>query len=197
MHPVEKKLQLEIVPYFISVRRLKNLWYYKVYLFYTYSHDLLAAIAAVGISHPILNSLNGSKNITAVQNSLDFGASWITGLVIICLVLWAYLKYFMVREDIEKKAILIKSCRRQFVSFEHELLHILNRDDPMPKLIELYDEFQPVIDRSIQEGIIEITDLLADEKTSRDSINRTNLLVSRHSSSWREIDNPNLRRSEN
>jgi hypothetical protein len=51
----------------------------------------------------------------------------------------------MVREDIEKKAILIKSCRRQFVSFEHELLHILNGDDPMPKLIELYDEFQPVI----------------------------------------------------
>jgi hypothetical protein len=106
MHPVEKKMQLEILPYFISVRRLKGLLYYKVYLFYTYPHDLLAAIAAVGISHPISNSLNGSKNITAVQNSLGFESSWLTGLVIICLVLWAYLKYFIVREDIKKKQYL-------------------------------------------------------------------------------------------
>jgi len=79
IHPVERKLEQSILPYFVSAEKLRWQPFYLAYSFYIYTHDLLAALVGVGVSHPLLRVFVGGESSvggTAAFGDLSTWTSW-------------------------------------------------------------------------------------------------------------------------
>lgn len=62
------------------------------------------------------------------------------------------LKAIVVREEGEKRALLARRCRKEFLAYERRLRGYLSDPDPVPQINDLMSEVETTVDRNIQEG---------------------------------------------
>jgi hypothetical protein len=149
IHPVAQKLRQAILPYLISATALKWRPLYVAHFVYVYTHDLLAALAGFGISHPLAKLITGESN--DLPKALEGMPPWLKVLTVTAIVLWAILKVVVTRENGEKRSALARSCRKEFRGIERRVLVELSKKDPMPGLDRIQDEISTIVDRHIAE----------------------------------------------
>lgn len=157
-HPVRRVLRRDVLPYLISAQRLKRQWFYTLHTVFGYTTDLVVALAAVGISTPLL-ALAGT--ISDTQKEVGGGAipgilgglpAWLVIPTGIGILTWILLRVTFNREDGQKRAVLAKSLLLSIRQAEANLPAILSKADPMPELTVMLEKtIRPPIDRNIQE----------------------------------------------
>ncbi|SRR6266705_3451751 len=158
-HPVKRALRRDVLPYLVSARRLKRQWFYTLHVVFGYTTDLVIALAAIGISTPILalagalsntqKDITGPATISNVFNSLPAALVLPTALVI---MLWVFLRVTFNRESGQKRAVLARSLLQAIRQAEANLPAILGKADPMPDLTTMLEKtIRPPVDRNIQE----------------------------------------------
>lgn len=160
-HPVKQKLERNLLPYLISAKRLENQWFYRFHQIFGYSADLVGALSVVGISTPLLPffiKLNepidpANKDFAVAVKYIDSMPSGVYYVLMVIVIFWLLIRVLYIREDGQKKAVLMTSCVQTFKQIETKLHRILSDQNPMPTLNELLEkEVHPVVDRNVQEG---------------------------------------------
>jgi hypothetical protein len=198
-HPVKRTLERDVLPYLISARRLRLQWFFVLHSIFGYTTDLVVALAAIGITTPLLTFLRSPvspQNEPAPTQSF----STVLGSVPIFLyypaaalvIIWIILRVTFNREDGQKRAVLAKSCTQILRQAEANLPVSLRQSDPMPGLTELLEKrIRPTVDRSIQENSWPWTPFApAIEAEVEKELNR---LCGLYESDWAPVDPLGLR----
>jgi hypothetical protein len=149
-HPLVAKLRRDILPYFVSGERLARLPLYRAHRFYSYSHDLFAAAAGFGLTHPLIQTLSAGST-ASLPATLGGNGPFAVALGGVAALAWAVLKVYVGREDAEKRASLARSCAKQLRQVELKLVRALGNADPMAELGKLYEDIIAIVDRHIAE----------------------------------------------
>lgn len=157
-HPVKRKLEQAILPYVVSAERLKRQPVYVTYDLYNYAHELLIAIVALGVAPPLLSlfasDAGASENQNRVGSAIDAlkkAPPWLAVISIIALAIWILLKLFINRENVAKRAVLARSCRKEMRQLSLNLRDELQRENPMPGLQGIQEAISDLVHRHIQE----------------------------------------------
>src|SRR5262249_15640625 len=67
LHPVERALQRDVLPYLVTARRLRRRWFYIVSIVFAYVTDLAIAATTLGVSSPLVRFL--AKSAAQEQQS--------------------------------------------------------------------------------------------------------------------------------
>jgi len=157
MHQVEHKLKYEIVPYLLTADRLRTWRPLRIYTFYVYFGEVFVLLAGFGLANPIMTFLtNGSvNNVTQASDKLTvihFLGSGYAALVGICLLLgWGVLKFYVRREELEKRCNLLKSCILQCAQFNAKLHRAVAEEEPMGELKEIDERMADLVVQNILE----------------------------------------------
>ena len=158
-HPVQRTLQRDILPYLVSARRLRRQWFCIAHIAYGFTTDLVIALAAVGVSSPLLALMghaasgeSGKAEPGSFSAALGSVPRAIAGPMIAALLVWIALRVWFNREDGQRRAVLARSCARTMRQAEASLPSWLSKPDPMPDLTQLLERsVRPAVDRNIQE----------------------------------------------
>ncbi len=158
-HPVRRTLRRDLLPYLISARRLRRQWFYWLHLIFGYTTDLVVALAAIGVSTPLLSLLGSVSDISddvAPSSSLTTALSSVPGWLVyptaFIIIVWIVFRIAFNREEGQKRAVLTKSCFQQLRQAEANLPVILSQADPMPEISKLLEKMvRSTVDRNIQE----------------------------------------------
>jgi hypothetical protein len=162
MHPVELKLRSQICPYLVTVNRLWRWKPFWVYLAYVYFGEIFLLLAGFGIANPVMTFLTAGQGAggqakkpadDAAQGTVvEFLGSSTAGVIgLVFLVLWGLLKFYVQKEDLEKRCSLLRSCRLQGAQLANRMRHALPNPDPMPALIDIQEKLEDLIDRNVIE----------------------------------------------
>jgi len=156
MHPIERKLRVEICPYLVTAKRLSRWRPYRVYLGYSYLGEVFVLLAGFGFANPVTsflsggqgNSQSGEKVVTVAQ---FLAGSWVGWTALILLLIWGVVKFYIRREDLEKRCSLLKSCQQQCAQLEYQLRKALPVSDPMEELTKIQTKIGDLVDVNIAE----------------------------------------------
>ena len=158
-HPVKRKLRGEILPYLVSSQSLPRQWFYRLHAVFGYTTDILAALAGIGVTTPLLQLLaptpaSGDEGLNAsLPSALTTLPHWLYVPMAACVIAWIVLRVGFNREEGQKRAVLARSCRQTMKQAEARLHRILIKPDPMPELTSLVEELLvPTVDRNVQEN---------------------------------------------
>jgi hypothetical protein len=159
-HPVRRTLERDVLPYLFSARRLRRQWFFRLHSLFGYTTDLVVALAAIGVTTPLLGLLGGGngsgKEATQTPHFSAVLASvpnWLFIPTAALIITWIVLRVAFNREDGQKRAVLAKSCTQVLRQAEANLATALGKSDPMPALNELLEKnIRPTVDRNIQEN---------------------------------------------
>nr|VFK21205.1 MAG: hypothetical protein BECKLPF1236A_GA0070988_102922 [Candidatus Kentron sp. LPFa]VFK23595.1 MAG: hypothetical protein BECKLPF1236C_GA0070990_1000632 [Candidatus Kentron sp. LPFa] len=157
MHPIEQKLKDEICPYLVTARRLNRWGPYWVYLGYSYLGELFVLLAGLGISNPIMSFLSDgqvkleSKDGTLITVVQFLNDPWAGGIALALLVMWALVKVYIRNENLAKRCSLLRSCQRQCIHLENQLMQLLPAPNPMKELINLQVKLGSLVEWNIVE----------------------------------------------
>jgi hypothetical protein len=198
-HPVRRALQRDVLPYLVSARRLKQQWFYRLFVTFGYTTDLVAGLAALGLAVPILTLLGdmsaapsdaaGPSSLAGAMTKLPGWLALPAGLVVL---IWMALRIAFNREDGQKRAVLARSCTNTLRQAEASLAGILSKPDPMPEITLLLEKhIRPSVDRGIQEEAWPWTPFAdeIDEEIAR----RLESLCERYQQDWSVRPDPALR----
>jgi hypothetical protein len=151
-HYVLRKLCNQILPWLISGRRLKRLWFVRVGAFWSYTGDLAAAMAGLGIGTPLVALTSGKKTLDG-KTGLDVIREVFPGQLFyvgaIGLIAWVILRLVVQREDIVTRALLARDCVQSMRALRQQLWISLSDADPMPRITLI----QKSIDDQVQNAI--------------------------------------------
>jgi len=157
-HPVKRKLEQAILPYMVSAEKLKLRPVYVTYGVYNYAHELLVGLVGLGVAPPLLSLFTSEAGATgnqgAVTTALDTqkkAPPWLAVASVIALVIWLLLKLVINRENVAKRAVLARSCRKEMRQLSLNLRDELQKDNPMPGLQEIQETISELVHRHIQE----------------------------------------------
>jgi hypothetical protein len=179
---VVRKLANEILPWFLSAEELRKRPLYRAYAMYSWTRDTLAGLTGFGLSHPLAKAISGeSTDITLALSQMPL---WLAILTVVAAIMWVILKTFVSKDDGEKRAVLARSCRKEFMVLNLRLRNALQHRHPLHALVAIQQELTAIVDRHIAEGSWAFqNDVLAPgiaEKVRR----RTAELVAQNISSW-------------
>jgi hypothetical protein len=158
-HRVKRTLERDVLPYLVSARQLKKQWFYRMHTVFAYTTDIVVALAAIGITGPLLtllgstdaaaDSTNKAPTFSNVLNSVSPALVYPAAVLILT---WVILRVAFNREDGQKRAVLARSCTQILRQAEASLPAALGSSDPMPALTEMLEKrIRPTVDRNIQE----------------------------------------------
>jgi hypothetical protein len=157
-HPVKRKLEQAILPYVVSAEKLKRQPAYVTYDVYSYAHELLIAVVALGVAPPLLSlfasDAGSSGNPSTVSSALDAlkkAPPWLAVISVVALAIWLLLKLFISRENVAKRAVLARSCRKEMRQLSLNLRDELQSANPMPGLQGIQEAISELVHRHIQE----------------------------------------------
>lgn len=157
---VTHTLERVVLPYLVSGRRLKRLWFYWLHTFFGYATDLVVALAAIGVSSPLFALLSGkdapaemparAPNLATVLSGIP---SYLVYPAAIAIVAWLIIRIVFNREEGQKRAVLARSCTQSLREANAALHKVLRDKRPGAGLTKLLEEhIRPTVDRNIQEG---------------------------------------------
>lgn len=159
-HPVRRKLEQAILPYTVSAERLRMRPVYLTYGVYSYAHELLIAVVGLGIAPPLLSlfstDFSRPSNRGTIANAVSaWGKAppWLVAITAIALIVWLLLKILINREDVAKRAVLARSCRKEMRQFTMRLRDELQKSDPMPGLQKIQGAISDLVYHHIQEDL--------------------------------------------
>jgi hypothetical protein len=157
-HVVKRTLERDVLPYLISARRLKKQWFYRLYMVFGYTTDLVVILASIGVTAPLLRILGlvGTSDSVQPPNLASSLASVPPILVypaIALILTWVVFRVAFNREEGQKRAVLARSCTQALRLAEAGRPTALGRENPMPELTEILEKrIRPTVDRNIQES---------------------------------------------
>lgn len=193
---VKRKLKDEILPYIVAGRNLKKRWFVRAYLLYVYAHDSLAALSGISFSTPLLSFIKGLLPSTGLNEptkaTIDAATSgWVLVVGVIAVFGWSLLKLILVRGNAEKRAVLARSCSKQFLQIERSMREALSMADPMPELKRIYKEsIMPLYDRNMQDDVF-TDDPAGNPAISAEVDTLLDQLCKRYESNWTETKDEN------
>jgi hypothetical protein len=193
-HPVRRMLKRDVLPYFFSARRLRQQWFYRLHVMFGYTTDLVVALAAIGVSSPLMSlvgSSTGSHKDAASPASLGTALKsvpdWLLLPTVVSVVLWIALRVAFNREDGQKRAVLAKNCFQLLKQAEARLPALLAQADPRADITTLLEKAIRVpVDRNIQEEAWPWTPFAPDIDGEVDK--EVESLCSRYEADWANID---------
>ncbi len=142
---VERKLRDAIIPNMLLADKLKWNWLFVVYAIYAYASDFLAAISGAGISFPLSKfAAGGAVQIDELFKGMP---AWLIILTGASMVGWTVMKVVIKQNDGEKRANLMRNCRKDFRGFAQDCEVACQQTDPMPNLVILAQKIQATIQR--------------------------------------------------
>jgi hypothetical protein len=157
-HPVKRKLEQAILPYMLSAERLRLRPVYLTYGVYSYIHEFLIAIVALGLAPPLLSfftvdsvNADSQKTVASALDALKKAPAWLAVATVIALMCWIFLKLLINRENVAKRAVLAHSCRKEIRQLYLKLREELQKGDPMPGLLEIQKNITELVDRHVRE----------------------------------------------
>lgn len=198
-HPVKRTLERDVLPYLISARHLRKQWFYRLHTVFGYTTDLIVALAAIGISSPLLQIFAaggaGTGEAAKPPALADVLASLPRTLVLpaaVLIVAWVVIRVVFNREEGQKRAVLARSCTQVLRQAEASLPTALGRPDPMPDLNEMLEKrIRPMVDRSIQENSWPWAPFAP--SVDSDVQKEVTALCSRYQADWAPVDPLGLR----
>lgn len=158
---VSDKLRDTIYPYIITADELRFWWPLVIYEFYAYTSELFVLIAGLGLHNPVVSWLNGgtSPNIgtttaaTPQKSVLEFlGSDYFALIALVILCGWGLFKFFISREQLEKKCNLLKSFIKQCEQLSVAVENCLGQSDPMPELVAIHKKLSDGVSQNKSEG---------------------------------------------
>ena len=149
-HPVRRKLRGTVIPYVVSAKRLRKQPIYIAHWVHVYTNDLLAAMIGLGLANPVLRLFSG-EDASAAQVMKSFGETAWAIPTIVAAVLWALFKIILTRQGAEKRAVLMRSCRTEFETYQFEITETLGAGDPLDGLNEIYERIMGTVKRHLAE----------------------------------------------
>ncbi len=147
---VVRKLANEILPWLVSAEVLAKKPLYRAHGVYSWTRDILAGLSGFGLSHPLAKLITGeSTDMGKALGSMPFWLYILTGFSVLA---WVTLKAYVTRDDGEKRAMLARSCRKEFMSINLRLRSALQQPRPLKDLTVLQTEVTAIVDRHIAEG---------------------------------------------
>lgn len=136
----------DLLPYVLSGRRLKKQVFYRVHTFYIYSRDILALLVGFGLGFPGARSLaqNPNENLGPALAKLSFW-HWLPAIFLILLV--AFLRVYISRESVEKRAVLLLECEAELDAKFMEIQQALQTRNPLPKLTTIRNSVTLIVQR--------------------------------------------------
>jgi hypothetical protein len=178
-HYILRKLCNQVLPWIISGRRLRRHWLVRLATLYSYTNDMSAALAGLGIGAPIaalISSEKSSEGKGAVELLRDtLPAAWF-GIGAAALVVWLALRLVVQREDVIARALLARNCAQSMSVLYQQLLVSLSASDPMQKITEIQRSVDDQVQNAIRNKVwiwdpLPPQEVIADElKTAVDSI---------------------------
>jgi hypothetical protein len=157
---IRRTLERDVLPYLVSARRLKRQWFYLLHTVFGYTSDLVVALAAIGVSSPLIGLLNTKDAGPDATNKLPSLASALSGIppflvypAVIVIVAWVIIRVAFVREEGQKRAVLARSCIQNLREAQADLHRLLRVKHPLAGLTEMLEKrIRPTVDRNIQEN---------------------------------------------
>jgi hypothetical protein len=135
-HYILKKLCDEVLPWMICGRRVQSQWFVRLAGFYSYTGDLAAALAGLGIGAPLAALAAGKappgKSAFDVLGDTLPGAWFFVGGV--ALIIWIVIRLIVQKEDVIARALLARDCAQNIKSLKLELWRALLEPAPMSKI---------------------------------------------------------------
>jgi hypothetical protein len=197
-HPVKSKLEI-ITRYTVSARHIKRGWFYILFSFYTWTSDLIVALAGIGIAHPLLTRAATASAQSPTPQAIPLTANSLLSYGVILAVVWVVLKVIVTRENGLKRGTLMSSCVTEMLSERSRLeRHALQQADPMPVLEDIEKKLSAIYDRHNQEGSFPYLGGFApgiDAEVKQEVENLYNSWQKRHGATWSGASaaNANLR----
>jgi len=180
---VDDKLRGLVLPYLLLPRLLQKTAYFRLHTLVTYATIIVGAIGGIGITSPLSDVVAG-KPVT-----LDFTATPARMVIVTwtIAVLWVVVRAIYDYNNWGKCAALATSCTRAFRKCENDLEIILDQDEPLDDLNELYGkQIEPMVDQLVQEGALRqsLIDIRNDLQPAIEA--RAADLGKRHGKRWKE-----------
>src|SRR5271165_6446144 len=138
MHPAEQKLRT-IARYTVSAQKIPSVRHYIIYTVYSWTNDVIAAMAGIGITFGFLPQAKAVAE--APVSPFQFGlAGGILALT------WGGLKLAATRDDGIKRATLMRSCNHQIMVQRGHVYSALDNSEPLGELSAIYKEIRDVYD---------------------------------------------------
>ena len=156
---VKRTLERDVLPYLVSARKLKSQWFYRLHSIFGFTTDLVVALAAIGVTSPLLSLLTtkdgGSEapdQASSLAAALGVIPSYLVYPAVILIVAWVIIRVLFTREEGPKRAVLARSCIQNLRQAEAELHNVLRVRHPTAGLNEILEKrIRPTVDRNIQE----------------------------------------------
>lgn len=152
---IKQRLEL-LLPYIISSERLKWQPFYIICKVNTYSRDVLTAIVGLGVVPPVFglisNALSGKEfGKGEAQNIFaTLAPAWLI-VVLLVVIFSAVMRVYVTTEQVEKRAVLARSCRNEFRALSSRLHFALQTNDPKSEIIQIQNEVTKTVHRHITE----------------------------------------------
>lgn len=181
--PVIRKLANDIMPWFVSAEELAKKPLYRAHAAYSWTRDILAGLSGFGMGHPLAKAITGES--TDIGVALRDMPPWLYILTGASAVMWVVLKTYVTKDDGEKRAMLARGCRKEFMSLNLRLMEALQDPHPIHAMTEIQAEVMAIVDRHIAEGSWHFPndDVLAPDIHERVQV-RTSRLVHQNIMSW-------------
>lgn len=129
---VEEKL-IYLLPYVLSSRFLKKQTFYRVNVIHGYTRDILAILVGLGLGFPGARILIASSHEN-LGDSLSHLPRWEWLTSLILLLAAVFIRVYVTREGVERRAHLVDECERELDLKFLEIQQALEQRNPLIKL---------------------------------------------------------------
>jgi hypothetical protein len=149
---VREILELSIIPYIISAKKLKWQPFYMAHSINSYSRDMLVGLIGVGLSTPVMVAVSKALGGPVAANAAGESAAGLLenippgwkSFVIAALVISIALRVYVNQSKAEERAILAKTCSDDIRLASLNLTTILNKSYPDDDLLMMRNQIAAI-----------------------------------------------------
>jgi hypothetical protein len=150
-HYILRKLANQLLPSMLAGQHLRRQWIVGLAAFYSYTGDLSAALAGLGIGAPLASLASGKA--PAGENAFDvirrtLPPGWVA-VGAAALVIWAILRLVVQREDVIARALLAKECAKAMSERWFKLYTVLDQPNPLRDIATIQESVAGDVQKAI------------------------------------------------
>lgn len=155
-HYILRKLCDQLLPWMICGKIIRRQWFVRLATFYSYTNDLAAAIAGLGIGGPIVALIQGqlpkdqSSAVVVLHSLLSQGWFYVG---IVALIVWVVLRVVVKNQEVERRALLARGYALAMTESFAKLDQALKAKEPMPELSNIQKSVEDRYTDAINKGV--------------------------------------------
>lgn len=155
-HYVLRKLCDQLLPWMISGKIIGRQWFVRLAIVYSYTIDLAAALAGLGIGAPIAALIQGQlpkgqSNALDVLHSVLPPGWFYVGIV--AAIFWIVLRVVVKKQDVERRALLARGYALAMSESYAKLDQALADSEPMPQIRIIQKSVEDRYHDAINKGV--------------------------------------------